>query len=95
MNAVLEDASDAPIDDKLRSTLQFLENLTLTPEKVGPEDIRPMKEAGVSDGAIADAIYVCILFNIIDRIADSLDFQVPEPKEFSRAATFLLKRGYR
>ena len=54
-----------------------------------------MKEAGVSDGAIADAIFVCILFNIIDRIADSLDFQIPEPNDFARAANFLLKRGYR
>ena len=94
VSAVLEDASKAPIDEKLKSTLHFLEKLTLTPEAVGAEDIQPMKEAGVSEQAIEDAIHICALFNIIDRIADSLEFQVPGPKDFSRGATILLKRGY-
>ncbi len=94
MNEVLEDPSTAPIDDRLRNTLQFLEKLTLTPEAVSPEDITPMREAGVHDQAIEEAIHICALFNIIDRVADSLDFAVPGPKDFSRGAFILLRRGY-
>ncbi len=43
-------------------------------------------ETGVSAEALADAVHVCALFNMIDRIADSLGFHVPEPEEFARVA---------
>ena len=44
--------------------------------------------------AIEDAIHVTVLFNIMDRIADSLGFEIPTAEGFSRAADVLLKRGY-
>ncbi len=55
--------------------LSFLEKLTLAPGDVGQDDLTPLHAAGVSDAAIEDAIYVCAFFNIIDRVADSLDFR--------------------
>ena len=83
---VLDDWRTAPIDTKLRAMLGFLEKLTLAPADIGPEDIRPLQEEGVSKQAIEDAIYVCTFFNIIDRIADSLNFAVPPVERFSRSA---------
>ena len=38
-----------------------------------------MRAAGVSDDALLDAIAVAALFNMIDRIADALGFEVPPP----------------
>ena len=49
--------------------------------------------AGVSAGAIFDAIYICATFNLIDRVADALGFEVPE--SFARGAASQLKRGYK
>ena len=74
--------------------MNFLEKLTLTPEAVVAEDIEPLRLAGVSDQAIENAIYVCALFNVIDRVADALGFVVSSPESFARQAEVLLKRGY-
>jgi alkylhydroperoxidase family enzyme len=91
---VLDDYRTAPIDARLRATLGFLEKLTLTPDEVGPDDIGPMRAAGVSDQAIEEAIYVAGLFNVIDRIADALGFEVAPPELGPRTAFILTKLGY-
>ena len=74
--------------------LGFLEKLTLAPGDIGQDDLIPLHEAGVSNAAIEDAIYVCTFFNIIDRVADSLDFTVLSPEEFTRRAGRFLEEGY-
>ncbi len=58
-------------------TLGFLEKVTLAPAEIGPEDVAPLRAAGVSEQAIEDALVVCALFNIIDRLADALDVTIP------------------
>jgi len=95
VSAVLDDWRTAPISEQLRVTLGFLERLTLSPAEVRPADVAPLRAAGVSDRAIEDAIQVCALFNLIDRVADALDFEVPSPESFAQSAEMLLKRGYR
>jgi alkylhydroperoxidase family enzyme len=94
MEAVLADYRSAPIPERLRATLTFLEKLTLTPTEVGPADIGPMRDAGATDEAIAQAIYVAGLFNVIDRLADALDFEVPRPEHGPRTVLILTKLGY-
>jgi alkylhydroperoxidase family enzyme len=69
--------------------------VTLSPGDLGLEDIAPLQAAGVTDQAIEDAIHVCALFNIIDRIADALGFEILTPEGFAQGADILLKRGYR
>jgi len=73
----LDNWRTAPIEPKLREMLGFLEKLTLSPNDVQPGDVEPLRAAGVSDRAILDAIYVCFLFNLMDRVADALGFDVP------------------
>jgi alkylhydroperoxidase family enzyme len=94
VEAVLNDWRTAPVDAKLRATLGFLEKLTLTPGDVRPVDVEPMRAAGVSDAAIEDAIHACVLFNIYDRMADSLKFHLPGPAGMAASGRSLLKRGY-
>jgi hypothetical protein len=75
--------------------LAFIERLTLDPEDIGPEDIAPLRKAGIDDDAIEDAINICVLFNVIDRLADALGWDVPaEPDFWRKNARFLLKSGY-
>lgn len=49
----------------------------------------------MSDDEIADAIYVCVAFNVIDRVADAFEFEVPTDDINRRMARFLLGVGYR
>jgi alkylhydroperoxidase family enzyme len=94
VQATLENWRSAPINAPLKATLGFLEKLTLTPESVSATDIRPLRAQGLSDSAIEDAIHVCTLFNIYDRLADSLEFDIPDARGFDISAKMLLKRGY-
>ncbi len=103
--AVLDDWRTAPIDPKLRATLSFIEKLTLLPNDPRSlaeqaDDLRSLaaevaeaRAAGVSDRALIDAIYVCALFNLIDRVADALGFDIPA--SFAAGAASQLKRGYK
>jgi len=63
------------------------------PEDLEPEDVEAVREAGVSEGAILDAIYICAAFNLIDRVADALGFEIPP--SFTKGAASQLKRGYK
>ena len=74
--------------------LGFIEKLTLRPETVSPQDIAPLRAAGLSDAAIEDAIHVCTLFSVYDRLADSFRFEIPDEHGFALSANMLLKRGY-
>ena len=94
MKAVLNDWRSAPIDARLRAQLAFLEQLTLRPDEVRPRDIEPLRAAGLSDHAIEDAIQVCALFNIYDRMADSLGWYLPDHAGYAASAQSLIQRGY-
>jgi alkylhydroperoxidase family enzyme len=75
--------------------LGFLEKLTLTPAAVGVEDIHRLHAAGVSNGAIETAIYICAFSSLIDRVSDALNFYVPPAEDMANGARIILERGYR
>ncbi len=91
---MLADWRTAPVDPKVRATLGFLEKLTLAPAELRPADVEPLRGAGVSDAAIEDAIHVCVLFNVYDRLADSLTFHLPGPDGYAASGRSLMQRGY-
>jgi uncharacterized peroxidase-related enzyme len=94
VNAAIADFRAAPISEGLKETLAFLETMTLRPMELTVEDARAALRSGVSRKALTDAIAVAAIFNIVTRYADALDFAMPQPNEFERAANMLLKRGY-
>jgi uncharacterized peroxidase-related enzyme len=94
VRAVLADYRTAPIPEKLRAMLGFLEALTLRPADVGPDDVKPLRAAGLTDDEIADAVEVCALFNVINRVAESLGFEPADEKGYAAGARMLITRGY-
>ena len=94
VDAVLADWRTAPLSDRLRATLNFLETLTLRPTEVNATTMRGLKAAGVSDRAIREAIYVCFLFNVLDRLADALDFTLPTEEEAQKIGNISFRLGY-
>jgi alkylhydroperoxidase family enzyme len=91
---VKRDWRTAPVDDRLRAALGFVEKLTLRPRELGPADADAARAAGVSDDALVDAIHVTALFSMIVRLADSLGWDVPSFDEFSARADAMLASGY-
>jgi alkylhydroperoxidase family enzyme len=69
VDAVLDNFESAPIDERLRETLRFLQAMTLTPDEL---DASRALAAGASREALRDAVYVAAAFNLIDRFADSI-----------------------
>ena len=92
--AVKRDWRTAPVDERLRTTLGFIEKLTLRPGELTSEDAATVIAAGVSEEALVDAIHVAALFNMIDRLADSLGWDVPSFEDFSARAEAMLASGY-
>jgi alkylhydroperoxidase family enzyme len=95
VQAVLDNWETAPIGNSLRSVLGFLQKLTLQPQQVTKEDIETLRSSGLSDQAIEEAIYVCFSFNVMDRLADALEFDIPTPQQFKQGGRFLYRLGYR
>ena len=79
---------------KLEAMLAFLEKLTLRPEGVGPADAKRVLEAGVSEQAFVDALYVQAMFQFITRCADAFRFHIPGEEGFQASAKSLLRFGY-
>lgn len=94
MARVLEDYRTAPIDEKLRAMLGLLETFTLCPDELSGSRIREVLDAGVTREAVRDAFYVAFLFNTYDRLADTLGWELPDQRYYSKAGRFLLKKGY-
>lgn len=94
VQAVLHDWRTAPVEPRLRAMLGFVEKLTLAPETVTVSDARALRDAGLSHTAIEDAIHVCALFSVYDRLADAFEFHIPDDAGFAQSASMLLKRGY-
>jgi alkylhydroperoxidase family enzyme len=94
VEAVLADWRTAPVSERLRSILGFLEKLTTCPAEVSAADILPLRSTGVSDQAIADAVYVCFLFSVMDRLADAFDFEMHSATDFRKGGRMLYYLGY-
>lgn len=70
--------------------------MTLDHANLTAEDVREVMRAGVSKHAIQDALEVAFLFNVYDRLADAMGWDVPARSGgyYQVAAKRLLKRGY-
>ena len=93
---VLDDYTTSPIDEKLRATLGLLKKMTLDHEGLTADDVRAVMHTGVSKQAIAEALEVAFLFNVYDRLADAMGWDVPSKAGgyYQVAAKRLLTHGY-
>ena len=94
MKPILDDYRTAQIDEKLRAMLGLLETFTLHPDQLEASDVRVVLDAGVTRDAIRDAYYVAFLFNVYDRLADTLGWELPAEPFYRKSGQFLLKKGY-
>lgn len=71
--------------------------MTSTPDALGPDDARAVLATGVTADGLRDAIHVAYLFNVYDRLADTMGWHVPEDDAAYdvSARNLLSRRGYR
>ena len=94
MDAVLADPATAPIDGRLRAGLELVAVLTRAPDELDADHIEKARAAGLDDDDIRDAATVCALFSLITRLADSLEFSLPDSFEGS-VKVLTGRMGYR
>jgi hypothetical protein len=95
VHAVLTDWRTAPVDAKLGAMLAFQEKLTLDPDALGPQDMAALRAAGWADEAIEKSIYVCFCFSVMDRLADTLGFELNTAAGLKWIARILLGPSYK
>lgn len=83
------------MDEGQRETLALLAKVTRDHEELTKADVQRVRDAGVPDEAIVDALHVAFAFNVITRMADTLAWHIPDDVAFQRSAQFLLKFGYK
>lgn len=86
---------EAGFEPRVAATLELLEKVTLAPATLVPSDIEKVSAAGVSAAAIVDALYVCFLFNTVNRLANALGSDWDSEADALKAAAVLKWAGYR
>jgi uncharacterized peroxidase-related enzyme len=70
---------DKDVDVRMRPVLAFVRKLTLSPGRITAADVDPIFAAGWNDRALHDAVAVCGLFNLMNRLVNGLGIEAPEP----------------
>lgn len=68
--SLVTDLESAPVADALRPLLRYVEKLTRTPSRMTEVDAAAVYNAGWTEQALFDAISVCALFCLMNRIVD-------------------------
>jgi alkylhydroperoxidase family enzyme len=91
--SIFDDYTTANISDGLRAAIALC--VTLTRETRAPvAEVAALRAHGATDKQINEVIHICGAFNMIVRIADTLDFEVPDVSAGSGYGEAALKRGY-
>ncbi len=74
---------------------RFIDALTTDPDAITGADLDGPRREGVSDTALAEAVYIAFAFNLINRVADALGFSYRSERDRVRGARILRRNGYR
>lgn len=72
-------ADDLPLSIRDRAVLTYADQLTVAPSSLTPDDIIPLRAAGLDDRAIHDLCSVVAYFAFVNRIADGLGVELEPP----------------
>jgi uncharacterized peroxidase-related enzyme len=70
--AIKEDWREAPLDERDRTMLTYVEKVTLTPTRCTREDIEILHAAGFDDQAVLQINMIASMFCYLNRVADGL-----------------------
>jgi len=70
LDELIANVDTAAISDRLKPIFRFVKKLTETPSRIVQADVESIFAAGWEETAVEDAIAVCCLFNMLNRIAN-------------------------
>jgi alkylhydroperoxidase family enzyme len=94
VDAVLENPRTAPISERERVMLAYLEHVNRNSYSLRREEVDAVRAAGWSDEAIYDAVSVCALFNFYNRWCDGTGVRPMQPEEYAASGKRLAAHGY-
>jgi uncharacterized peroxidase-related enzyme len=92
-DAVLADLDRAPIDDRMRAMLRYVDKLNRSPSAMTASDAAAVLEAGWSEEALFDAVCVCGFNNLMNRVVDAVGI-VGTDDEHRESGRRLASLGY-
>lgn len=90
----LDNWRNAGFEPRIVATLDLLEKMTLAPNSITADDIVNMRAKGISNNAIMDAMHVGFLFNLVNRLANALDYNYGTEDDALKAATIINRFQY-
>lgn len=97
----VESGGSVDVDDpqsvraEVRAVLPLLEKVSRQPDQVTGSDVDAVRSAGVPDDAIEDALYLNLVFNIINRLANAFDFAWDSDEHVRLGARVIHRISYR
>lgn len=79
---------------ELTAVLRFLEKVTRTPDQVAAQDLEGVRDAGVSDEAVVDALHVNLIWNVVNRLALAFGYELRDG-QLLKGTRSLHRFGYR
>lgn len=70
IEAMMEDLETAEVEDRLKPVLKYAGTLTTNPSRITEADAKAVYDAGWTEKALFDAIQVCGLFNLMNRMLE-------------------------
>src|SRR6056297_1120533 len=70
IEALLDDPGTAPVDPAMRPLLAYVAKLNTLPSRLVAADAQSVYDAGWSEAALFEAVQVCALFNMMNRIIE-------------------------
>lgn len=88
IDALIADVETAPVAGKLRPLLAYVAKLNTLPSRLVQADAQAVYDAGWSEAALYEAVQVCALFNMMNRIIEGtgINFDYAQAPEGHPAA---------
>ncbi len=78
MDALCRDPEGGSLSPRFRALANYVIKLARAPSSLGPQDLDPLRNAGLSDRDIHDACAVASYFCFVNRMANGLGVELEE-----------------
>ena len=91
---VKTDWTRATASEALEAAMALVVQMTDEPAGLTEARFLALRRAGVSDEGIDRVVQICACFNVISRVADTLQFELLSEKQLASVGGMLYRNGY-